>query len=497
MHSSGGVVLSEKLILGLDVGTSSVKAIFINEYGDVLERVEVKIATISAEPGLAEQRAEDYLDALRSIAEFNKDLTRNLIAIGVSGHTPSVVCIDENGSALRPVLTWQDTRAQKESQELQEVFGNPLEVIGTSLPWSPSACPAKLLWLSRNESWLVQKVRWVLQPKDYVGFHLTGEAISDPWSSKGLCNVITRKPIESLLKYTGWSTSIVPELRDGYSSRGNVSQAAASAFGFPSGIPVSTGWSDAMSGMVAIDVMREPTSFIITGTSAIVGSSTHTPPKDGGSLYLIPETCAPLTITYGPTQSSGSSIAWACDLLEINLDEVMNFSQQSEGKNLPIYLPYIYGERAPLWRADIQGGFYGVTGNMRKAEFAAAVLEGISFAEKQVLEAAEGLNGETHTTVKLGGHAGNDARWERIRLQTLGRNIARYDDVDTTTRGAAILAHAVLSGNLAESSLKLRFKPLESSANQDNREYSQRKFQEFLLAQSFAIRLADHKKEQI
>jgi xylulokinase len=342
MQLSGGVVLSEKLIVGLDFGTSSVKAIFINEVGDVLERVEVKIATISAEPGLAEQRAEDYLDALRSIADFNKDLTRNLIAIGVSGHTPSVVCIDESGTALRPVLTWQDTRAQKESQELQEVFGNPLEVIGTSLPWSPSACPAKLLWLSRNESWLVQKVRWVLQPKDYVGFHLTGEAISDPWSSKGLCNVITRKPIESLLKYLGWPTSIVPELRDGYSSRGNVSQAAASAFGFPSGIPVSTGWSDAMSGMVAIDVMREPSSFFITGTSAIVGSSTHTPPKDGGSLYLIPETCAPLTITYGPTQSSGSSIAWACDFLDISLDEVMSFSHQSEGKNLPIYLPYIY-----------------------------------------------------------------------------------------------------------------------------------------------------------
>ena len=218
MHSSGGVVLSENLILGLDIGTSSVKAIFINKDGDVLERVEVKIATISAAPGLAEQRAEDYLDALKSIAGFNEELTQNLIAIGVSGHTPSVVCIDENGAALRPVLTWQDTRAQKEAQELQEVFGNPLEVIGTSLPWSPSACPAKLLWLSRNESWLVQKVRWVLQPKDYVGFHLTGEAISDPWSSKGLCNVITRQPIEALLKYTGWPTSIVPELRDCFTS---------------------------------------------------------------------------------------------------------------------------------------------------------------------------------------------------------------------------------------------------------------------------------------
>ena len=495
MQSSGGVALSENLILGLDIGTSSVKAIFINEDGDVLERVEVKIATISAEPGLAEQRAEDYLDALKSIAGFNEELTQNLIAIGVSGHTPSVVCIDESGTALRPVLTWQDTRAQKEAQELQEVFGNPLDVIGTSLPWSPSACPAKLLWLSRNESWLIKKLRWVLQPKDYVGFHLTGEAISDPWSSKGLCNVKTRQPIEALLKYTGWPTSIVPELRDGFSSRGNVSQSAALTFGFPSGIPVSTGWSDAMSGMVAIDVMREPSSFIITGTSAIVGSSTRTPPKDGESLYIIPATCAPLTITYGPTQSSGSSIAWACDFLDITLDEVMSFSQQSEGKNLPIYLPYIYGERAPLWRADIQGGFYGVTGNMRKAEFAAAVLEGISFAEKQVLEIAEGLNGETQATVKLGGHAGNDSRWEKIRLQTLGRNIARYDDVDTTTRGAAILVHTFLTGNLAESSLKLRFNPLKSSANQENREYSRRKFQEFLLVQSSAIRLADHKKE--
>ena len=488
--------MANDLILGLDVGTSSVKALFVDVTGAILKRVEVKITTTTSQNSVAEQNADDYLAALTEISKSNSKLIANVISIGLSGHTPSVVCVDSTGSAVRPVMTWQDNRATKEADNLLAKYGNPYEIIGTSLPWSASACPAKLFWLARNEPEIVAKTRWVLQPKDFVGMHLTGKAISDPWSSKGICNVLTRTPISNLLEFIGWDSKIVPELGDGYESRGGVSDAAAKKFGLPVGIPVSIGWSDAMCGMVALNVMSEPSSFIITGTSAIVGASTRTPPKDGGSLYIIPNTCAPLAITYGPTQSSGSAVSWISTLLEIREDEAIDLAERSQNADLPIFLPYIYGERAPLWRTDLQGGFYGVGGATNKSDLAAAVLEGISFAEKQVIETSESLNGSINPMIKLGGHAGNDLRWEKIRLKTLGREISRYEDIDTTTRGSAILAHALITNNLSESTKRLGFSSIKSTPSPLQKNYSAKKFKEFLLAQTEALRLANYKKER-
>lgn len=486
-----GAGLTRELILGVDIGTSSIKVLFIDLDGTIVRRVEEKLRTNHREGGIAEQDATDYLLSLRQVSKNNADLVKNVMAIGLSGHTPSVVCMDAEGIPIRPVLTWQDSRATLEASELQNQFNNPLETVGTSLPWSASACPAKLFWLSENEPRTREMTRWVLQPKDFVGFHLTGRAISDPWSTKGICNVLTRTPIVNLLEFIGWGPEVVPELRDGYESRGIISPAASNYYGLPTGIPVSVGWSDAMCGMVAMGVMTEPTTFIITGTSAIVGASSVTPPQDGGQLYVIPNTCSPLSVTYGPTQSSGSSIEWASALLNIDSDEFVDLAVISESAELPIYLPYIDGERAPLWRPDVRGGFYGVSISSMRDDFAASVLEGIGFAERQVVDIAEELNGSSAPAIKLGGYAGNDGRGEKFRLRTLGRAIERYIDTDTTTRGSAILAHAVLSKNLGESAKRLSFTPHRIEPTQSDRDYADKKYLKFLLVQRQALEFAD------
>ena len=491
---SGGVGLTRELILGVDVGTSSVKALFIDLAGNILRRAEVKHVTTSAGVALAEQDAHDYLTGLQKILIDNEDLIQDVVAIGLSGHTPSVVCIDGAGNPIRPVLTWQDNRSTVEAEALARRFANPLTTVGTSLPWSASACPAKLFWIAKNEPETRKRTRWVLQPKDFVGFHLTGNAISDPWSTKGICNVISRSPISEVLDFVGWETEICPELKDGYESRGTISIEAARYFRLPVGIPVSVGWSDAMCGMVAMGVMTEPTSFIITGTSAIVGASSSTPPKDGGGLYVIPDTCAPLAVTYGPTQSSGSSVEWAAKLLGTDSDEFIDLALKSKSSELPIYLPYIDGERAPLWRTDLRGGFYSLSVSSSREDLAASVLEGIGFAESQVVNIAESLNGSQAEVIKLGGHAGNDERGEKIRLKTLGRPVERFVDTDTTNRGSAILALAVVTGSLQDSVAALSFKPQRVEPAQSDRSYAERRSREFLVLQEQALALADFRR---
>jgi len=162
--------LAEELILGLDFGTSSVKGIFIDFQGSILKRVESKIETKHSLGAHAEQNALDYLVALKDISSKNSDLISRVVSIGLSGQTPSVVCADKDGQPVRPVLIWQDNRAVAEATELDKRFGNPLQVIGTSLPWSASACPAKLLWLSRNDNKLWPKQNGSFNLKTLLAF---------------------------------------------------------------------------------------------------------------------------------------------------------------------------------------------------------------------------------------------------------------------------------------------------------------------------------------
>lgn len=482
--------MAEDLYVGIDVGTSSIKVLFLSEDGSFFRKDEEKLTTVRS-GNRAEQDANEYLSAIKKITARHSDLIPSVKAIGLSGHTPSVVCIDEVGEPTMPVLIWQDNRAEKEALELAAAFKNPVDTIGTSLPWAASACPAKLLWIHRNLPDVQKKTAWVLQPKDFVGFHLTGEAISDPWSSKGLCNVLTSMAPTGLFDFLGWSESVIPEIRKGELHRGFVTESGSTVTGFPSSIPVTVGWSDAMSGMNALGVMAAPTSFVITGTSAIVGCSTRSTVVDGDSLYVIPQTCAPMSVVYGPTQSSGAAIAWGSQLLGIDANELIEIGGNDDSESVPVFLPYISGERAPLWRNDIRGGFLHIDQSCSASTLARSIMEGVSFSEKQVLNIARDLASDAPSTVSLGGHAGNDYRWEGVRARTLGEDLESHHDSDTTTRGAAILALNLIIKDFEKSFKSLRVTPKKYSVSQEDRKYSNNSFAMFLSGQKSILQFTD------
>jgi xylulokinase len=482
--------MKRRIVVGIDVGTSSVKAMFASMTGEVICRLERRLVTSYGDNGSAEQEADDYWAALKDIFQEAPHLRDDIVAIGLSGHTPSVVCITVDGEPTYPVMTWQDTRATSQASELRAALGNPVPLIGTSLPWSASACAAKLSWIAENEPAVMEATRWVIQPKDFLGFRLTGEAISDPWSSKGLCNVLTHEPVMEVFQQVGWSPSVLPEIRQGTQLRGTLTAQATAELGLGrAGIPVTVGYSDAMSGMLAIGALTQPTDFIITGTSAIVGVSTAQSVSDAGGLYVIPTTCSPLTVVYGPTQSSGAAVEWAAKLFETSIDEVMDNALTADPEITPTFLPYISGERAPLWRTDIRGSFSNVNASAGRAEFFAAVLQGISLAERSILDLAGSLLGVEHDHVILGGHAGNDDRWLPVRLRTLGRSLSRKSDIDSTTRGSAILAMTLLDLTLQESVRILSPGSEHSVPTAGEIDYARREFEKFIEWQSAALRL--------
>jgi xylulokinase len=475
--------LSKDLILGLDLGTSSIKAILIETSGNVIKKFEAKLP-IRRRDNEVEQDADDYKNALIEITSACKEFMPRIAAIGLSGQTPSLLGIDEFGNATFPSLIWQDNRASAEADELSKTFGNPWNLIGTSLPWAASACPAKMLWISRNKPEWVAKTRWLLQPKDYIGYLLTGQAISDPWSTKGICNVKSRGAIADLINFCGWDPKVMPEIRDGFQSRGRVTRQASELTGLAEGLEVSTGWSDAMCGMLALGVFSKPTSFVITGTSAIVGTSSIKAPDDAGALYVIPDSCAPLSVTYGPTQMSGGSIAWASKLVGVSEEEFVTLGDINQSDSVPIYLPYIAGERAPLWRNDIRGSFSELSIHDDQSALARATMEGVAFAERQVLEMSQKISGSIPEEITLGGHAGNDPKWIKTRKRTMGRKLLRISDADITCRGSAILAHSIISKNLEESTRALAPKSEVYDITQNDIQYGILNFERFLLEQS-------------
>ena len=437
--------------LGLDVGTSSIKGLLVDAGGHVHARADAAYGTEFGHRGEAEQDPRDYLRAAREVIAACRTTEVALGGIGLVGQTPTLVLCDEAGEPVRPALTWQDTRAEAEARELASTLGPSEPLVGLDLPWAPSFPPARLLWLSRQEPETVRRTRWALQPKDFVGFHLTGAPASDPWSTKGLCNVATLAPAEAVLRAAGWSADVVPPLAAAWTAAGVVSARAASALGLPAGTPVSTGWSDALAGMLAVGAFDEPAGFVLSGTSSIVGLSARAAGRADGSLLVIPSTCAPLPVVYGPTQSSGASVRWLADLLGVDVRDVLALAADADADAEPLlFVPYLGGERAPVWRTDVRGALLGLSARHGAAELAAAVIAGVCLSERHVLASAEAQAGAVAPEVRVGGRGSAEEPWRSARSAALARPLGVLAEPDASALGAAMLAAAAANdGDLA------------------------------------------------
>ena len=465
------------LYLGVDVGTSATRVSLVRPGGDAL----VASAGYRTERGGDGQVEQDpaawsraLAAALRRTVRAGADL-REVTAVGLCGQTPTLVPVDAAGRPVRSALTWQDTRAAAEAAELADRFGDPEALIGTALPWSAANLPAKLAWLARHEPDTVRRTRWLLQPKDLVGLWLTGSAASDPWSSKGICRVTDGAPAVPVLEACGWPSSVCPPTAAAWAWRGTVTAAAARRFGLPSGIPVCVGWSDALAQTLAAGCFERGSGFVFSGTSAIVGAPAADPGRRAAGLFSVPGSCAPAPLLYGPTQSGGASVAWVARLLGCRPADVPLLAARASAgpggtagpagpagadgaasaDGLPAFVPYLSGERAPLWNADVRGLLLGLAAEHGPAEIARAVLTGTLLSARHVLDAVEAATGGRIEEIEFTGRGAGDPAWEAIALETLGAQVRFHSDPDLSARGAAMLAAIMTGASPAQASAGL------------------------------------------
>jgi len=451
-----------ELLLGIDVGTTSCKVGVYDLKGNMVTQASYSYPTYQPAPHEIEQNPEDWWKAIKmaigQVRRRSKVKMSSIVGIGLSGQTPTQVLVDRKGKILRPAIIWRDTRSIEEARWIRRVIGKRRmeKFLGMDLPIEPNWPPARLLWLKKHEPQILKRTFKILQAKDFVGYKLTGCFFSDRWCSKGMVDLKSGRVSSEFFKVLEISEEIVPEIYKPYEVIGRVRKDIGNRIGIPHGIPVVAGWSDALCGMLATgSLSTSGRAFNITGTSEIVGLTTLSLPRLTHGLMSIPSAITDtVSVLYGPTQCGGDSLRWVGEAL-LDLKEkteteglsLMGFHSlltQAEsvvpGSKGMIFLPYLEGERAPIWDANAKGLFIGITRAHRKAHFVRSILEGVAYSVRHLLEIAEKSVGIRVEKIRIAGGGAKSEFWNQIRADVTGRCIEKLQVVETGTLGAAMLA---------------------------------------------------------
>lgn len=425
------------LLVGIDVGTTSIKAALFDEGGTALRTYGEPYPTTRPQAGFAEQNPDDWTSRVfAALNHLSDGLSEGAVAgVGLTSQVNTHVFVSADGTPLAPAITWQDGRAAREAAELDAMISADERIgwWGAPLPIDASHPLARALWMQRHHPDIWAQTRWLMAPKDYCLLKLTGEATADPMTAFGL--------IDQSLTYV----PRLVELVDGLAERlpplhGFTEVAGHIRSGLPlAGLPLVTGAMDAWAGLIGTGAVHEGDCMYLSGTSEIVGLvSSFRHPAAGVVAF---PTCEGITMHAGPTQSGGASLAWLSNLTGRAPSELSALAVTSAiHRPTPLFLPHLQGERAPIWDIGARGAFIGLDGSMGPAELTRAVFEGVASSVRWLLEALEASAGRPATSFSMAGGGAASDPWCQIRADMLGRPIKRLKTLDAGVLGAAVLA---------------------------------------------------------
>jgi xylulokinase len=416
------------MLIGIDVGTTAVKAALFDDKGNVVKSFGQRYPTRRPAPGHVEQDAADWM---RLVAAAVSELVNDgVTALGLCSQVNTHVFVDANGKALLPAMTWADGRCAVEAARLdaQISIAEKLCWWGAPLPIDASHVLARMAFIAKHHPDVWAKTRWVMAPKDYCIFHLTGEVVTDPMTAFGIVDG-ELSLIQRLLALVPGAVERLPPIASFTKVVGHTR----------SGLPMVTGAMDAWSGLLGAGVSDEGQALYLSGTSEILGivSSLKLPVP---GVIAFPR-CEGITLHAGPTQSGGASVEWLSRLLSKSAVEISGLAASADAtKPLPLFLPHLEGERAPLWDINSRGAFVGLNSSMGAAEMARAVLEGVGYSARLVMDSLEASACVRPSEINhSGGGAASDI-WCQIRADILGLPIKRTQMRDAGVLGAALMA---------------------------------------------------------
>jgi xylulokinase len=427
--------LAETLI-GIDIGTTAVKAVLIDLAGKRLGEFSRPYPIRRPEPGAAEQDSADWMaGVLEALSAFESDHDlRGLLAIGLSSQVNTHVFVGSDGKPLKPALVWQDQRAAPDGEALERRISaeQKLAWLGAPIPIDASHALARMAYMRRTDPQTFSRTRWVLQPRDYCLMALTGEVASDPVSAIGL--VGRRGYVLRLLDLVPGAAAMLPELAPITHVAGKVRPGLPCA-----GVPVVAGTMDAWAGMFGVGVMADGDAMLQSGTSEIAGIvSTVVHPTSGVIVFPPYEG---ITLHAAPTQSGGAALAWFAQVVGKTPATVSSLAGSiAPSSAVPIFLPHLQGERAPLWDSASRGVFARIDPRAGAPEMSRAVMEGVAFSVRLAFDVLQQSAGRALDVANMGGGGARSDVWCQIRADVLGFALRRTTVPDAAALGAALLA---------------------------------------------------------
>lgn len=429
--------------LGLDVGSTSTKAAALRADGSVVATARWGYPLHRPAPDRAEQDAARWWEAAdRCVAEIadHCDLSR-VRGIGVTSQVDTHVLVDGAFAPLGPALLWQDLRAADEAAALTATLGEDglRAGWGTTRPITASSPVSRALWLARHRPSAWSSARWLQLPKDNVVSRLTGTACTDPLSSFSVVGE-GGTYVPGVAHAPGLSERL-PPLRPPDHVAGPVRRGW---HGVPAGTAVTTGTMDAVANLLGSGLHRPGDTMVVLGTSAIVAAVDGGGPGHPGVVPLGP--LRGRTAQAGPTQAGGAALQWWADATGHTVGEVLAAAGAVDSSRGAVFAPHLVGERAPLWDTAVRAWFTGLDAATGFGHLSLAVLEGVAYSVRELLDAVVVASGVPTRRVVVSGGGSRSELWCRTLANVLGSPVQRTVDAETAVTGAAALAAAATTG---------------------------------------------------
>lgn len=439
----------KKYVIGMDCGTTNIKAVILGEDGTVAAEASRASRFISPGAYMQEQSADDWWknasEIFRELCQKAGDeIVSRIQGIAVSSHTVSLLPVDSQGAPLRNAITYQDSRSAGDLQYILDRIGFDQFVSIVGGQPSVAFLPNKILWYKKNEQDLFDKTACFLQASSYINFKLTGQMTTDmDQASRTQCLDINRME---------WSDEIgdvlgidlkkyLPAPQRVDEMIGTVTEEAAKETGLPAGVPVLAGCSDAMASMYATGMSCLGEAGESSGTTSLVFIGSDT--KSASNIPVVTRPCAIEGMPWifdAPIQTSGAALKWFVETLGFEEQEYA----KKNNKNIYSYLneraleaapgsgglfffPYLLGERAPLWNDHAKGMFIGLTMSTKREELVRSVFEGTAYALRHVMETVKKSGGKAEVLRICGGGA-KSRTWCEIKASMLHMPVYLLDD---------------------------------------------------------------------
>ena len=446
--------------LGIDLGTSSVKVLVVDDGGTVLAEAAGSYPTHSPQPGAAEQDPRDWWQAVGAATRRAVSVADVVIdAIGLSGQMHGTVCVGSDLTPLRPAIIWADTRGAETAGWLTDTIGGERlgKAVGTALAAGFQA--VTLAWLRDHETATWSRLRLALLPKDYLRFRLTDEIAAEPSdaASTGMLGVADRRWSEIVLDAIGVRSEQLPPLIGSASEAGRMTAEAAAHLGLPQGLPVIAGGGDAPLAALAAGVSDDRSLLATLSSGAQIIAMVDAPVVDPGlrlhtfATPLDPSRGEPGWYLMGATMVAGLALRWLRDnVYEDQSEHAIEAMTSAAADCKPgagglVFAPYLAGERTPHLDPAARGVLLGLTLEHGRAEITRAVMEGVVFAMRDALDVVrESAPGERRLVLAGGG--ARSLLWRQLVADIFETPAHPSTVADQSAIGAAVLAAAWRNG---------------------------------------------------